>query len=263
MHDGNGHERVTKTFPVFDCDAHINDPDTIWTEYLDPAQRELVRQSYWKDDRQAVLNGRTITIGGGAYDFPGYNPICIAGPQMNKKVMRRLQQSPLTSEQRGYLEHRGAYDPHARLRDMDLMGIDQVMIIPTMMVANFPFVENVDAAYAFARAYNDWVSDFCRAAPDRLFPPGGCRCRAPSTCREMERIAGLGFRVALIDPSTRAAGIPTSSSSMTTRLADGGHGPFSGPWRTPGSCSACTPSGDDPGGLPCATPSRRFHGVTG
>ena len=92
MHDGNGHERVTKTFPVFDCDAHINDPDTIWTEYLDPAHREIVRQAYWKDDRQAVLNGRTITIGGGAYDFPGYNPICIAGPQMNKKVMRRLQQ---------------------------------------------------------------------------------------------------------------------------------------------------------------------------
>src|SRR5262249_13918057 len=169
MHDGNGHEQLTKTFPVFDCDAHINDPDTIWTEYLDPAQRDLVRQSYWKDDRQAVLNGRTITIGGGAYDFPGYNPICIAGPQMNKKVMRRLQQSPLTGEQRGYVEHRGAYDPHERLRDMDLMGIDQVMIIPTMMVANFPFVENVDAAYAFARAYNDWVSDFCRAAPDRLF----------------------------------------------------------------------------------------------
>ena len=201
MHDGNGHERVTKTFPVFDCDAHINDPDTIWTEYLDPAHREMVRQAYWKDDRQAVLNGRTITIGGGAYDFPGYNPICIAGPQMNKKVMRRLQQSPLDGEQKRYVEHRGAYDPHARLRDMDLMGIDQVMIIPTMMVANFPFVENVDAANAFARAYNNWVSDFCRAAPERLFPAGWLPLQSPEfTCREMERIAGLGFRVALIRP---------------------------------------------------------------
>src|SRR5262249_24964738 len=218
MHDGNGHERVTKTFPVFDCDAHINDPDTIWTEYLDPAQRDLVRQSYWKDDRQAVLNGRTITIGGGAYDFPGYNPICIAGPQMNKKVMRRLQQSPLTGEQRGYVEHRGAYDPHARLRDMDLMGIDQVMIIPTMMVANFPFVENVDAAYAFARAYNDWVSDFCSAAPDRLFPAGWLPLQSPEfTCREMERIAGLGFRVALIRPIDARGKYPNFIfPSMTT-----------------------------------------------
>ena len=28
----NGQERVTKTFPVFDCDAHINDPDDIWSK---------------------------------------------------------------------------------------------------------------------------------------------------------------------------------------------------------------------------------------
>ena len=35
MHDGNGPERVTKTFPVFDCDAHINDPD----DHLDGVRR--------------------------------------------------------------------------------------------------------------------------------------------------------------------------------------------------------------------------------
>jgi uncharacterized protein len=218
MHDGNGHERVTKTFPVFDCDAHINDPDTIWTEYVEPAYRDLVRQSYWKDDRQAVLNGRSVAIGGGAYDFPGYNPICIAGPQMNKKIMRCLQQSPLTGEQRRYVEHRGAYDPHARLRDMDLMGIDQVMIIPTMMVANFPFVENVDAAYAFSRAYNDWVRDFCSAARDRLFPAGWLPLQSPEfTCRELERIAGLGFRVALVRPIDARGKYPNFIfPSMTT-----------------------------------------------
>jgi len=148
-------ERVTKTFPVFDCDAHINDPDAIWTDYVEPQYRELVRRSYWKDEHQAVLNGRTPVIGGAAYDFPGYNPICLAGPQMTKKIARKLQQIGLTPEQKKYVEHPGAYDPKARLKEMDLMGIDQVMIIPTMMVANFPFVENVDGAYAFAHAYNN------------------------------------------------------------------------------------------------------------
>jgi hypothetical protein len=29
-------------------------------------------------------------MGGGNGHFPGYNPICIAGPQMNKKILRRL-----------------------------------------------------------------------------------------------------------------------------------------------------------------------------
>jgi uncharacterized protein len=201
MSSANGHERVTKDFSVFDCDARINDPDEIWTRYVEPEYRELVRRSYWKDAHQAYLNGRTSVIGGAAYDFPGYNPICIAGPQMSKKIARKLQQIGLTAEQRKYVEHPGAYDPQARLREMDLMGIDQVMIIPTMMVANFPFVENVDGAYAFARAYNNWARDYCAAAPDRLFPAGWLPLQSVHyTCRELERIADMGFRVALIRP---------------------------------------------------------------
>jgi predicted TIM-barrel fold metal-dependent hydrolase len=193
--------RLRKTFPVFDCDAHINDPDAIWRDYVEPAYREVVRRSYWKDEHETVLNGRTNVIGGAAYDFPGYNPICLAGPQMSKQIARKLQQIGLTAEQKRYVEHRGAYDPHARLREMDLMGIDQVMIIPTMLVANFPFVENVDGAYALARAYNDWVRDYCAAAPDRLFPAGWLPLQdLHYTCRELERLAGLGFRVALVRP---------------------------------------------------------------
>ncbi|MGH7859362.1 MAG: amidohydrolase family protein, partial [Candidatus Binatia bacterium] len=145
--------------------------------------------------------GRTVVIGGQAHDFAAYNPICIAGPGMNKKIMRKLQQMGLTPEQKKYVEHQGAYDPRARLRDMDLMGIDQVMIIPTMMVAHFPFVESAEGAYGFARAYNDWAHEFCQAAPDRLFPAGWLPLQNPEyTRQELERIAKMGFRVALIRP---------------------------------------------------------------
>jgi uncharacterized protein len=190
-----------KTFPVFDCDAHINDPFEIWAQYVEPEYRELVKRCYWQDEKQALLNGRTVCIGGASYNFPSYNPICIAGPGMNKKVMRKLQQTLLSPEQKRYLEHRGAYEPRARLRDMDLMGIDQVMIIPTMMVANFPYVENADGAYAFARAYNNWVTDFCAAAPDRLFPAGWLPLQnVEYTVQELDRLAKKGFRVALVRP---------------------------------------------------------------
>src|SRR5512135_1254069 len=129
---------LEKTFAVFDCDAHVNDPRAIWGEYLEPEYRDAVKRAYWQEDNQTILNGRTVVLGGQAHDFSTYNPICIAGPGMNKKIMRKLQQMGLSPEQRHYLEHRGAYDPQARIRDMDLMGIDQVMIIPTMMVAHFP-----------------------------------------------------------------------------------------------------------------------------
>src|SRR5262249_40599695 len=141
------------------------------------------------------------TIGGAGYDFPGYNPICIAGPQMSKRIARKLQQIGLTAEQKKYVEHPGAYDPKARLGEMDLMGIDQVMIIPTMMVANFPFVDDLAGATPSARPYNTWARDSCSAAPDRLFPAGWLPLQSIHyTCREIERIADMGFRVALIRP---------------------------------------------------------------
>ena len=79
-------DRIRKRFPVFDCDAHINDPDEIWSEYVEPQYRDVVRRAYWKDAHQTVLNGRTVVIGGASSDFPGYNPICIAGPQMTKQI---------------------------------------------------------------------------------------------------------------------------------------------------------------------------------
>ncbi len=201
MPEKNDQTRVRKSFPVFDCDAHINDPDAIWKDYVEPEYRDAVRQAYWKDGTQTILNGRTPVIGGASSDFPGYNPICLAGPQMSKKIARKLQQIGLTPEQKKYVEHPGAYDPTARLREMDLMGIDQVMIIPTMMVANFPFVENVEGAKGFARAYNNWVADYCRAAPDRLFPAGWLPLQSVRyTCEELERTAKMGFRVGLIRP---------------------------------------------------------------
>ena len=192
---------VRKQFAVFDCDAHVNDPRAIWSEYLEPEYRDAVKRAYWQEDNQTILNGRSVVIGGQAHDFPTYNPICIAGPGMNKKIMRKLQQMGLSAEEKKYLEHQGAYDPQARIRDMDLMGIDQVMIIPTMMVAHFPYVEDVYAAHGFARAYNNWVTDFCKQVPDRLFPAGWLPLQDPEyTCQELQRIAAMGFRVALIRP---------------------------------------------------------------
>jgi predicted TIM-barrel fold metal-dependent hydrolase len=194
-------DKLNKDFPVFDCDAHINDPLDIWNKYVEPQHRELVRKTYWRDDTQAILNGRQRVTGGGETRSNTYNPICIAGPGMNIRLMRRLQQMPLSAEQQDYLEHKGAYDPHARVRDLDLMGIDQVLIIPTMLVGNYPFAENIEGAYALARAYNNWARDWCDEVPDRLFPAGWLPLQnALYTSAELQRIAKMKFPVALVRP---------------------------------------------------------------
>ena len=58
---------------------------------------------------------------------------------------------------------------HRLENDMDAMGIHQALLYPTWFAEGFHLVEDPDVAYALARAYNDWIADFCKAAPDRLF----------------------------------------------------------------------------------------------
>ena len=65
---------VTKTWAVFDCDAHVNDPLDIWERYVPKAQQELVRATYWRDDSHALVNGSTPCIGGGNADKLGKLP---------------------------------------------------------------------------------------------------------------------------------------------------------------------------------------------
>ena len=66
-------DRLTKSYPVFDCDAHINDPEQIW-DYVPDSQKELVRNTYWRGDAEAWLNGDTPVMGGGNGALPRVQP---------------------------------------------------------------------------------------------------------------------------------------------------------------------------------------------
>ena len=202
--------RLTKSFSVFDCDAHINDPERIW-DYVPESKKELVRNTYWRGDAEAWLNGDTPVMGGGNGHFaPSYNPICIAGPQMNKKIMRKLlSMVPLTDGQRAYVRHEGAVDPHERVREMELMGIDQVLVIPTMVIMHLPFATDVDGVDAFCQAYNDFLVDWCGEVPDRLFGAALLPVQDPvRTAKEIFRAKELGHPVGLIRPIDAQAKYP-------------------------------------------------------
>jgi hypothetical protein len=200
---------TTKDYAVFDCDAHIDEPADIW-DYVPESERDLVRATYWRDENGfGLLNGETrIPTGGDVFWKPSYNPVCIAGPQMNKKIMRRLLATALTDEQREYVRHSGAFDPHARIHDMDMMGIDQVLVIPTYVVVNLPFARNPAGAAAFARAYNNWLKDWCAEEPDRLFGAAVLPPDPEFAASEVHRAADVGFPVALIRPIEGVTGYP-------------------------------------------------------
>jgi len=39
-------DRITKSWAVFDCDAHVNDPLDIWERYVPADKQDIVRRTY-------------------------------------------------------------------------------------------------------------------------------------------------------------------------------------------------------------------------
>src|SRR5258708_21711506 len=62
----------------------------------------------------------------------------------------------------------GGFDPHARIPDMDLDGIDAAFLYPSVGLFAGA-VREPGLAGAMCRAYNRWLADYCHPYPDRLF----------------------------------------------------------------------------------------------
>ncbi len=62
------------------------------------------------------------------------------------------------------------YEPGPRLLAQDQGDTDAEVLYPSPRIGNNLFTTNADAEFhvAMIRAYNDWLSDFCSHAPDRL-----------------------------------------------------------------------------------------------
>ena len=205
---------ATKSYPVFDCDAHINDYHMQWEKHYSESERDLLKDYYWNYDDYHLINGRTIRISRPKdkwWIFPGRSnnnggPMPaftdFSGPGMTKQLWRKVSEMDLTVEQLRDVGHLGSLEPLPRVKDMDMMGIDQVLVIPIILTWTLQWIENARAAAIVARAYNDWSKqDYCDAAPDRLFPCGMLAPQDPSTAAaELRRIAKLGFPVASIRP---------------------------------------------------------------
>src|SRR5437879_10258697 len=62
----------------------------------------------------------------------------------------------------------GGFDPHKRIPDMDLDGIDAAFLYPSVGLFAGA-VHDPDLSGALCRAYNRWLADYCKPYPDRLF----------------------------------------------------------------------------------------------
>ena len=132
---------------VIDADGHVQEKYIRWEDYLEEPYRSQAPRVV-KDNRGVDF----LMVEGKLWPKP-------SGPgvgNVGAGYSRRPQ--PTT----------GMEDPVQRLRDMDLEGIDTAVLFGTNVFLSLAYYEDADNACALARAYNNWLAEYCGQDRDRL-----------------------------------------------------------------------------------------------
>jgi predicted TIM-barrel fold metal-dependent hydrolase len=170
---------------LISADNHVFEPVTLWQERLPEAYRargpRLVESGEWLVMAIEGMPDRKLTKANGGV----------------KEAMTGDGAHKMT----------GGADPEQRLADMALDGVVAEVIYPTFGL----FIDMVPAAdlqMACAQVYNDWLAESFLHRPDVFIPAAVVPVRdVASATAEMERVASLGFKAAMI-PTTPPEGMP-------------------------------------------------------
>jgi predicted TIM-barrel fold metal-dependent hydrolase len=139
-------------YSLISADSHVTEPEDLWTSRVEAKYRDRVPHVAWLPQGAAwVIEGCPEPIAFGFTQSAGRAP---------EDLRDWLTREELRPELWG--------DPYERLRILDADGVDAEVLFP-----NRPFqgvVGNTDAELhnVMVRAYNDFLSDFCSHAPERL-----------------------------------------------------------------------------------------------
>src|SRR5713226_3958040 len=146
---------MARTYDVIDADGHVLEPVDLFDTYIDPAYRERAPRLILDTD-----GNERLLIEGKLYGSPkGLGILGGVGARdgtVAEATMKYEEGKP------------GGFDPHARIPDMDLDGIDAAFLFPSVGLFSGA-IQEPHLAAAMCRAYNRWLADYCRPYPDRLF----------------------------------------------------------------------------------------------
>ncbi len=168
---------------MVDADGHVLEPLATFDACPEAHRLHVTRDSYGLD-HVYVGDQEIVTVSLGKLGTPGSN-------------MADLGRSPSYDEAQP-----GGFDPRARLADMDLEGIETAVLYPSLGL-NFWAITDPDAATSLARAYNDWLAEYCSADPGRLYGAAMVPWQSPDAAvAELRRAHDdLGFRAAFLRPN--------------------------------------------------------------
>src|SRR4029450_9757401 len=116
---------MARPYNVIDSDGHILEPLTLWKDYLDPAYRDRAPKLVIDSDGKERLLVEELVLG----SQQGMGGIGGGGGRAGVAA----RQVVFSSETMKYEEGRpGGFDPHKRIPDMDLDGIDAAFLYPSV-----------------------------------------------------------------------------------------------------------------------------------
>jgi predicted TIM-barrel fold metal-dependent hydrolase len=175
---------------VIDADGHVVEPRTLWTEYVEPEFRDRMIQIRRKADGMDEL-----WIDGENRSRPSL-PVAasmIPGGLSDLDRAQRLTWDNVPA---------GAWNPHERIKVMDAEGIDVAVLYPSLWLL-YGDLNDPPLAAAACRAYNNWMADFCKPYPNRLYGVAPMPLQnVEEAVREMHRVVKeLGFKAVFVRPN--------------------------------------------------------------
>jgi hypothetical protein len=146
---------------VLDSDMHLMEPVDLWQRYIDAKYKTDAPRGVTSEN---VRDLRMVHPDGGLWGLPPrHSERTVINPGHN------FQKNQGTY--RGHSER--GWTAEVQLEAMDIEGIDVAVLYPTrgLNVLSEPHMEPNFAA-ALARAYNNWLYDFCEKDPNRLLGAG-------------------------------------------------------------------------------------------
>jgi predicted TIM-barrel fold metal-dependent hydrolase len=170
---------------IVSADSHVMEPGDLWEKRLD--------RKYRDNSPKVGLTDKGVLL----FSAPGVRSFPVAfgfGLGLNgQQLFEHITKA------KGYESApAGGWDPIARLKDQDVDGVTAEVMYTTLGMPLFG-MNDLELQLACFRAYNDFVSEYCSAAPRRLY--GVCLISLADigeAIKELGRCAQMGFRGAQI-----------------------------------------------------------------
>ncbi|MFN0094462.1 MAG: amidohydrolase family protein, partial [Dehalococcoidia bacterium] len=156
---------------VVSADSHIMETEDLWKDRLPARFQDRAPKLYYDADGFSHLEAE-----GRLLDVPGLNTMLVEGRP-------------------------GMRDADLRLKDLDAEGVDKEVIFPqrTLSLAG---LQDLELREACMKAYNEWLSDYCKVAPSRLYGVGILNWWDPEKAKDnLQELKALGYKAMEI-PST-------------------------------------------------------------